>query len=142
MNFAPIYRYRDGISPSLRMSPQRLALRCLVSVKSCLSAEHGKRGEFMMILKRLYCCLARAHSGHHYASSLATWTHGTTANTYTRFIYCWCNSVQKALRMVDPTIVEGFQPRSGGRRTREQLERNLARPTDLRMFSIAQVHCA
>eukprot|EP00611_Tribonema_gayanum_P008557 TRINITY_DN1813_c0_g1_i1.p2 TRINITY_DN1813_c0_g1~~TRINITY_DN1813_c0_g1_i1.p2 ORF type:complete len:128 (-),score=33.27 TRINITY_DN1813_c0_g1_i1:1332-1715(-) len=45
-------------------------------------------------------------------------------------------SVQKALRMVDPTAVQGFQPRKA--RTRAQMERELGRPTDLRMFAIAQ----
>jgi hypothetical protein len=48
------------------------------------------------------------------------------------------HSVQKALRMVDPMGVEGFQPR-GVTRTRQQLESVLGKPTDLRMFTIAQV---
>ena len=42
------------------------------------------------------------------------------------------------MRMVDPAGVEGFEPRKGNR-TIKQLKRELGRPTDLRMFSIAQV---
>jgi hypothetical protein len=50
------------------------------------------------------------------------------------------NSVQKALRMVDPSGIEGFQPRKV--RNMEQLKKELGKPTDLRMFAIAQVHKA
>ena len=39
--------------------------------------------------------------------------------------------------MVDPTGIEGFQPRKV--RNMEQLKRELGKPTDLRMFAIAQV---
>jgi len=49
----------------------------------------------------------------------------------------WEESIQKALRMVDPSSVEGFQPRKG-KRTMEELKQELGQPTDLRIFSIAQ----
>jgi hypothetical protein len=39
--------------------------------------------------------------------------------------------------MVDPSGIEGFQPRKV--RNMEQLKKELGKPTDLRMFAIAQV---
>ncbi len=48
----------------------------------------------------------------------------------------WEESVQKALRMVDPNI-KGFQSR-GDEMTREEIIEELQRPTDKRIFAIAQ----
>ncbi|CAM9583970.1 unnamed protein product [Chrysoparadoxa australica] len=48
----------------------------------------------------------------------------------------WEESIQKALRMVNPDSILGFQPRR--ERTKEEMKEMLANPTDLRMFSIAQ----
>jgi hypothetical protein len=42
--------------------------------------------------------------------------------------------------MVDPSGIEGFQPRKV--RNMEQLKKELGKPTDLRMFAIAQVQKA
>ena len=49
----------------------------------------------------------------------------------------WEESVQKALRMIDPNV-KGFQPR-GAPLSTEALVSELARPTDKRIFAIAQI---
>ena len=49
----------------------------------------------------------------------------------------WEESMQKALRMVDPAV-KGFQPR-GAKMTRDAVIEELRRPTDKRVFAIAQV---
>lgn len=49
----------------------------------------------------------------------------------------WEESMQKALRMVDPGV-KGFQPR-GTNMSRKEIIEELQRPTDKRVFAIAQV---
>ena len=49
----------------------------------------------------------------------------------------WEESMQKALRMVDPNI-KGFEPR-GGLLTRDAILTEFTKPTDKRVFAIAQV---
>jgi carbamoyl-phosphate synthase (ammonia) len=49
----------------------------------------------------------------------------------------WEESIQKALRMVDPAVA-GFQPR-GETLTKAEVLIELAKPTDMRIFAIAQV---
>ena len=49
----------------------------------------------------------------------------------------WEESMQKAMRMVDPAIA-GFQPLPKERFTNEQIDQVLQKPTPLRIYAIAQ----
>ncbi|CAN0223588.1 unnamed protein product, partial [Ectocarpus sp. 12 AP-2014] len=50
----------------------------------------------------------------------------------------WEESMQKALRMTDPSAIDGFQPH-GRIRTMPEMLKVLDKPTDLRVYTIAQV---
>ncbi|CAM9308109.1 unnamed protein product [Hapterophycus canaliculatus] len=50
----------------------------------------------------------------------------------------WEESMQKALRMTDPSAIDGFQPH-GTIRTMPEMLTELDKPTDLRVYTIAQV---
>lgn len=50
----------------------------------------------------------------------------------------WEESMHKAIRMVDPTAAAGFEPQRKAPLSSEEMEAELSKPTDLRVFAIAQ----